>query len=161
MYLTINGVRSILIKPRITMQPRTLIKWEFRSIRQQKTISPFRTHNFFYICFWLFLFYSIRKMDCLIMMREEGNDNMVCTFFNCTNRNPRPLGCILGRWRVPIVPSAEEEDTELDMYWELGIVGVIVKDRMVFDLGNKTVEGLRLNLKLATEMFRAMSPPVI
>jgi hypothetical protein len=100
-------------------------------------------------------------MDGLIMMREEGDDNTICTFLNRANRNTRPLGRVLRRRRVSIVPSTKEEDAELDMYWELGIVGVVVKNRVVFNLGDETVKGLWLNPELATKTLWAMNPPVI
>jgi hypothetical protein len=47
------------------------------------------------------------------------------------------------------------------MYWELGVVGVVVKNGMVFNLGNEMVKGLWLNPKLAMKAFWAMNPPVI
>lgn len=86
---------------------------------------------------------------------------MICTFLNCASRNPSPLGSVLRRQRVSIVPSIKEEDTELDMYWELGVVGVVVEDGMIFDLGDKTIKGLWLNPKLVTKTFWAINSPVI
>jgi hypothetical protein len=95
------------------------------------------------------------------MMWEKGNDDTICTFLNSTNRKPRPLSRVLRRWRVRIVPSTKEEYRKLNMYWELGIVGVIMKNRMVFDLCDETIKCLRIDSKLATEAIWAIKPPVI
>ena len=48
---------------------------------------------------------------------------------------------VLRRGSVPVVPSTKEINAELDMYQELEVVGIVVKNQMVFDLGNKTVKG--------------------
>ncbi len=55
----------------------------------------------------------------------------------------------------------KEKNAELDIYWELGVVEVVLKDRMMFNLGDKTVKGQWLNPKLVTKAFRAINPPVI
>jgi hypothetical protein len=59
------------------------------------------------------------------------------------------------------VTSTKEENIELQVDWELRTVGIVVKNWVIYDERNETVECLRLNPELPTKSFWAMKPPVV
>jgi hypothetical protein len=57
--------------------------------------------------------------------------------------------------------SMKEENIELQVDWELRTVGIVVKNWVIYDEHNETVECLRLNPELLMKSFWAMKPPVV
>jgi hypothetical protein len=160
-YLAIDRVLPILIIPCIAVKPRALEKGKLGPIGQQETIAPFWTCVFFNIVLGRFLLTSFRKVDSIIVVWEEGNDNTIRTFLNSTNRNAGPLRSVFRRRSITIVTSTEEKNTKLQMGGELGTVRIVVKDGVINDEFNETVKSLGLNTQLVTKALPAMNPPVV
>ena len=59
------------------------------------------------------------------------------------------------------MPGMKEEDVQLDIYWQLAVGRVVVKDGVVFNVADKTVEGLWLDMKFAAKAFKVMNPLMI
>jgi hypothetical protein len=92
-----------------------------------------------------------READKIIMLPKQGSHDTISAVGNRPNANTCPLADILIQSCIAIVASTIKKDGKLHSNRELGIIGLVIKDRVITDLIEDIIKYIRINAELHPE----------